>query len=254
MENKRLIHYHGTPITPHSSLYRMAGKHFCVSYYRKDNDDWCMQNGQSVMWDNGAFSFYTKGLEPDWNGFYKWLEKRLGHPHWAVIPDVIDGSIDDNLALIKQFPFSKELGAVVWHMAEPIDHLKRLIDLGFGKVCFGSSGAFWEVGSESWEQRCDKAFNALVQTYNSIPHIHMLRGLSMAGDRYPFASADSTNVATSFKGYGHTTAICPERMARRIDSVQCPIIWKERATQDDLFLPSDPLLFDAIPFCDKHEK
>ena len=56
-----MIHYHGTPITPRTELYKMSGKHFCVSFYRPDDIDICLQIGQSVMLDNGAFSAFKKG-------------------------------------------------------------------------------------------------------------------------------------------------------------------------------------------------
>lgn len=49
----------------------------------------------------------------------------------------------------------------------------------------------------------------------------MLRGLALSGDRWPFASADSVNVARNFKDGN----VCPERMARRIDAIRCPIKW-----------------------------
>ena len=51
-----MIHYHGTPLTPREQLYKMAGKHFCVSFYNPQDAKVCMQIGQSIMWDNGAFS------------------------------------------------------------------------------------------------------------------------------------------------------------------------------------------------------
>ncbi len=225
-----MIHYHGTPMTPRSKLLPMAGKHFCVSFADKRDGDWCLLNAQSVMWDNGAFTAYTKGKAPDWNGYYKWLEDRLSHPHWAVVPDVIDGTPENNLELINQWPHRKDCSAVVWHMDEPIDHLLHLLTLGFGKLCFGSSGKYWQVGSESWERRADEAFNAISKE-GVIPWIHMLRGLSMSGDKYPFASADSANVAR----HHNELNICPERMARRIDAVQCPSFWNLRPTQEDFF-------------------
>jgi hypothetical protein len=50
------VHYHGTPITPAATLVKLAGRHFCVSHMRPDNVEWCHNNGQSVMLDNGAFS------------------------------------------------------------------------------------------------------------------------------------------------------------------------------------------------------
>lgn len=209
----------------------MAGKHFCVSFARKDDGEWCLQNGQSVMWDNGAFSAFTKGKTTDWNKYYEWLESRLSPPHWAVIPDVIDGDVSDNLELIKQWPHRKDCSAVVWHMSEPVDHLLHLIDLGFGKVCFGSSGAYWQVGSPAWERRADVAFNEICKR-GLIPWVHMLRGLSMAGDKWPFASADSANVAR----HHNELNTRPERMARRIDAIQCPAFWEVRPTQEEMFV------------------
>lgn len=206
----------------------MAGKCFCVSFSDHRDADHCQQIGQSVMWDNGAFSLHTKGKVPDWSKFYDWVEPRLGQPHWAVVPDVIDGEEEDNMRLVKEWPHRRDCAAVVWHMGESIDHLLRLTwDMGFGKVAFGSSGEYWQVGSESWERRCDEAFNALARR-GQIPWVHMMRGLALGGKRWPFASADSTNVALHFKEYNTT----PEYMARQIDAVQCPTRWHIRPEQE----------------------
>ncbi len=228
-----MIHYHGTPLTPRSELLKMAGKNFCVSFANPGDADWCLQNGQSVAWDNGRFTAFTQGKDIDSAKLYAWLEPRLGHPHWGIVPDEIDGTVEQNLSLISQWPFRREVSAVVWHLAEPIEHLLALIELGFAKICFGSSGAFWQVGSDAWCRRTDEAFNAIVRVFGRVPWVHMLRGLSLAGDRWPFASADSVNVARNFKNIGSET--CPERMARRIDAVQCPIHWKLQPQQEDMF-------------------
>jgi len=226
-----MLHYHGTPLTPRSELLKMAGKCFCVSFARPEDGDWCLAHGQSVMWDNGAFSLRDQTKSGDWSKFYAWVEPRLGHPHWAVVPDVINGEIEDNMRLIKEWPHPKELAAVVWHLHEPIEHLLTLCDRGFGKICFGSSKAYWQVGSEIWERRVDEAFNGLA-TRGQLPWVHMLRGLALCGDRWPFASADSVNVARNYKD----TDTCPERMARRIDAIQNPIKWKARPQQEEMML------------------
>jgi hypothetical protein len=226
-----MIHYHGTPLTPRLELLKMAGKCFCVSFADPRDADWCLLNAQSVMWDNGAFSMHTQDKQINWSTFYGWLEPRLGHPHWAVVPDVIDGEIEENIRLIDEWPHPKELSAVVWHLHEPIKHLLWLRDLGFSKICFGSSKAYWQVGSEIWERRVDEAFNALA-AQGALPWIHMLRGLALCGDRWPFASADSVNVARNYKD----TKTCPERMARRIDAVQNPIKWSVRPQQQEMML------------------
>jgi hypothetical protein len=222
------IHYHGTPLTPREQLWLMGGKNFCVSYANPGDADVCLRIGQSVMWDNGAFSLFTKGKAVDWTGFYRWVEPRLGHPHWAVIPDVIDGDVEANAELVRQWPHRRDLAAPVWHMAEPIS---VLLDFSqeFDRVCFGSSGAYWQVGSEAWCRRADEAFNELSRR-GPLPWVHMLRGMAVAGKRWPFASVDSVNVARNFKD----TDSCPEAMARVIDAVQCPIKWKIQPEQMDL--------------------
>ena len=215
-----MIHYHGTPLTPREMLLRMAGKHFCVSFANPSDAQVCLEIGQSIMWDNGAFTTYTQGKEFKIDKFYEWLEPKLGHPHWGVIPDVIGGSEEDNRTRLETWPFPKELGAPVWHMHMHTDYLLYLCD-NYPKVCFGSSGEFWKIGTVRWQQRIDEAFTELDKKHRHIPWIHMLRGLAQAGKRWPFASADSVNVARNFKDKPQ----CPEHMARKIDSVQCPVEW-----------------------------
>lgn len=216
-----MIHYHGTPITPRGTLYELRGKHFCVSYARPDDAEICAQIGQSVMYDNGAFSAYTQGREVDWHGYFRWLEPRLGHPHWAVIPDEIGGDVEAQRHLVRQWPYGPQLGAPVWHLHLSIDYLLELCD-GWSRVCFGSSGDYWQVGSQAWERRVDEAFDALARRHQRLPWIHMLRGLACAGKRWPFASADSTNLARNHK---RDAPHSPEYMARLIDGVQAPHRW-----------------------------
>ena len=226
-----MIHFHGTPISPRSELQRMAGKHFCVSFAEPRDGDWCLANAQSVLWDSGAFTAFTRKEAVDWDGYYAWLEPRLGHPHWAIIPDVIDGSVEEQKALVAEWQFDAWLGAPVWHMGLPIDYLVELAD-EWPRICFGSSGRYWQVGSIDWCRRADESFNALAKR-GPLPWVHMLRGLSLCGDQWPFASGDSTNVARNFKNVGSETD--PERMARRIDAVQCPIKWTLQPQQKDMF-------------------
>jgi len=223
-----MIHYHGTPITPMSELIKMAGKHFCVSFEDHRDIGWCVKNGQSVMLDNGAFSAFTKGKTIDFKAYEEWIEPYLYPPNWAIIPDVIDGSVEEQRELMKMFShLSNHLVSPVWHMSLPINWLLELAD-NFPRFCFGSSGKYWQVGSSVWCRRADEAWNELTKRGHK-SWVHMMRGLSLCGDVYPFASADSTNVARNFKNKGSET--CPERMARRIDSVQSPLKWNVTATQ-----------------------
>jgi hypothetical protein len=227
-----VIHYHGTPITPNAQLMRMAGRCFCVSYARPDNLALCLSIGQSVMLDNGAFSAKTRGHEFDLPGFYAWLEPILAHPHWAVVPDVIDGTEAQQRAMAKTWPFRREFGIPVWHLGMPISYLLDLCN-EWGRVCFGSAGAYWQIGTPAWCGRMDEAFNALVRVFGQrLPWVHGLRMLGQSAGPWPLSSADSTNVAQNYK----RDTGCADCKAKPIDSTNPPAQWAARPTQEALCL------------------
>lgn len=216
-----MIHYHGTPITPRTKLLEMKGRHFCVSYADPRDIETCLEIGQSLMMDNGAFTAYTKGKPLDESGFHEWCEQYLCAPNWAVIPDVIGGSVDEQRALINKWAFPKDLSAPVWHLHLPIDWLLELCDC-FPKVCLGSSGDFWQIGTRKWTQRMDQIFEALSKSRRFMPWIHGMRMLGQANGVWPLASADSSNVAR----HHAELMISPEVMAQRIDAIQPARKWK----------------------------
>lgn len=225
-----MLHYHGTPITPKVALQSMAGKMFCVSYFRPDNLKVCLEIGQSLMLDNGAFSCKTRGVPFDINGFYEWLEPILAHPHWAVVPDVIDGTVEQQREMIKTWPYPKALGVPVWHCGLPIDYLLELCDQ-WGKACIGSSGKYWNVGSPVWAGRMDEAFNALHRTFGQrLPWLHGLRMLGQGTGPWPLASADSTNVAL----HHAEKRECAGCMAKRIDATNPPSLWETKPVQEQI--------------------
>ncbi len=245
------LHYHGTPISPRAALAELGGCCFCVSYAAPQDVAVVHEIGQSVMLDNGAFSFWmegTRGLatretptdewtpkpasikslaaaEGDWSGYYAWAEQWLEKPTtWAVIPDVITGSEEDNDRLLvdwfaRGMPHAK--GAPVWHMHEPVDRLRRLC-AGYEKVCIGSSGEYATLDTPQWHRRMEQAMN--VACRHETPWLHMLRGMAMSGSQYPFASVDSTDVARNHNRPQNT----PVAMVRRWDSRQCPARWEYR--------------------------
>lgn len=224
-----MIHYHGTPISPRRVLLELHGKHFCVSFAHPNDVAVCHQIGQSVMLDNGAFSFWTVGKKVGWNKYYSWADVWLDYPTtWAVIPDVIDGGEVENDKLIKSCPIPKHQAAPVWHLHEPIDRIIRLLDFGYTRVCFGSSGQYANVGGASWHRRVAEAFNRLSKN-GKIPWIHMLRGMSLSGSHYPFASVDSTDVARN-----HNRKNNALQMANRWDSLQNPGTWTVQMEQEIL--------------------
>lgn len=224
-----MIHYHGTPITPVTALYQLAGRHFCVSHARPEQVARVHEIGQSVMLDNGAFSRWKRGAATDWLAFYSWCERWLGYPTtWAVIPDVIDGGSQLQDALIREWPFGHR-GAPVWHMDEPLPRLLALCD-AWPKVCIGSTAEFRVVLSASWRRRMDECWNALATRHRHLPWVHMLRGMQCSGMHWPFASVDSTDIAQNHSRPQNT----PRSMADRWDAMQTPGAWELRPEQMEL--------------------
>lgn len=219
------LHYHGLPCTPLSALHELAGRCFCVSYAHPEQVRRAHDLGQSVMLDNGAFSFWTKQKATDWDAYMDWAEPWLDYPTtWAVIPDVIDGTEEDNdLLLVQWFKRRLPRGAPVWHLHESIDRLKRLAH-AYPRVCLGSSGQYAQVGSPAWHRRMEAAMNALCGSGPVPVWLHMLRGMSLAGSQYPFASFDSTDIARNHNRPQNT----PARMAARWDAMQNPACWTYR--------------------------
>jgi len=207
------ICYHGTPVTPKAQLYRMTGQNFCVSFAEPRDAEFCEAFGQSVLWDNGAFSAFTKGRVLDELSLYSWLEPRLRHPHRAVVLDKIGGDVSEQREMTARWPFSRSLSWPVWHLDKPFDYLDELIDEWPAGVCLGSAGAYWEIGSESWLARMDDVFSHVSRKHSNLPWLHGLRMLGHIAN-YPLASADSTNVA---QNYGIATG-CAHCMAKRVNS------------------------------------
>jgi len=249
-----MIHYHGTPITPRAEFLRLAGRNFCVSFGTSSKTEVKVahQIGQLVMLDNGAFSIWKRGEQPepvpqpfrglvpaDWSAYYEWAhEHTSSRSTWAVIPDVI--GIDDpgkcaeqNEILLADWPVSlipKEQSAPVWHLHEPIDRLLRLVNK-WPRVCFGSSGRYMHVGSDLWHRRMDIVFNKISDPSGRIPcATHMLRGMSCTGSYYPFTSVDSTDVARNYKNRHKNVVVAADRW----DRIQNPSMWYRKMEQPDL--------------------
>lgn len=209
------ICYHGTPVTPRTMLHRMRGQHFCVAFSDARDADWCQDFGQSVLWDNGAFSVWKRKAQIDEAALYEWLEPRLFGQHRAVALDRINGSVDEQREMLKRWPFPRRLSWPVWHLDKPLDYLDELIDGWDAGVCLGSAGAFAEIGTEQWFRKMDEVFGHVMRRYPRMPHLHGLRMLGQIGN-YPLSSADSTNVA---QNYGVATG-CSHCHAKEVNSVR----------------------------------
>lgn len=210
---------------------RMAGRHFCVPFPRPEGLHDILRIAQSVMFDNGAFTIWRQGGRLDPAAFYKWLEPILSPPHWAVVPDEIDGDLEAQYRLLSTWPwqtFGYANCAAVFHLHMPLSHLGFLCN-AYPKVCLGSSGQFANIGTDAWTRRMDEIFNFLAQR-RVMPWIHGLRMLGCADGPWPLSSADSTNVAQNFKRDGG----CAECKAAPIDAMQ-PQRWKRRPEHPALF-------------------
>lgn len=225
----QMMHYHGTPISPITALYELAGRCFCVSFAAPQDIARCHAIGQSVMLDNGAFSQWRKGKPTNWPAYYAWAEEWLAFPTtWAVIPDQIDAGAEAQDALLEQWPFGKR-GTPVWHMDEPIERMVRLCD-EWPKVCIGSTSVYAEVLSYSWQRRMDETFDEIAKRHHVLPWVHMLRGMDCCGRRWPFASVDSTDIGRNHNRPQNS----PRKMADRWDAMQCPGTWRVSAKQMEL--------------------
>jgi hypothetical protein len=194
-----VIKYHGTPLTPIDAMIRaFKGRHAMVSFEHPEQIGEACERCQSIVLDNGAFSAWKKGESHDFEGYVAWATHWLKHPavDWCVIPDVIDGSEEDNDALLRDWPLRKELSVPVYHFHESLDRLERLA-ASYARIALGSSGEFREPNTPVWWSRMSQIMDVCCDS-DGMPLVK-LHGLRMLDtgifSRVPLASADSTNVA-----------------------------------------------------------
>lgn len=199
-----MIHYHGLPITPGTAANSaVKGRHAFVSFAHPSQLGIAIEVCQSFAIDNGAFSAWKSGKPvTDWKDFFEWAEEISYLPHcdFIVIPDVIDGDLNAQTALIGSFlrhfgHRGMQVGAPVFHLHEPVEHAKYL-SRTWPRVCIGSSGEYASIGTPAWISRMREVVGAMCDSRGRpMCKIHGLRMLNpKVFSKYPFASADSTNV------------------------------------------------------------
>jgi len=245
-----MIHYHGLPITPTPvANYAVQAGHAFVSYAHPEQVSTAIEVCQSFAIDNGAFSAWKSGKPTtNWDAYYEWALnlKKVPSCDFAVIPDVIDGSESDNDFLLEDCPLPKWFGAPVWHMHESLERLEQLANY-YVRVCIGSSGEYTTVGTAEWWSRIGAAMRVICDDMGRpICKLHGLRMLDPAiFTRFPFSSADSTNIARSVgidskwrKGnYPPPTKEARAQVMRsRIEAHNAPAVWNfMQVEQDNLF-------------------
>lgn len=229
-----MIHYHGCPITPETCAFRvLRGRHAFVSFPNPGQIELVASVCQSFALDNGAFVFWRRGEKvEDWSPCYDWVGKWLRHPacDWAVIPDVIEGTEDENDALIAEWPHGLR-GVPVWHLNESIDRLCRLAD-AWPRVALGSCDE-WDV------KRPRRALARLAEVLPAISDdgtprvkLHGLRMLNPAiTSQVPLSSGDSQNISRNlidqpWRGPYEpaTKETRAQILAERIENVDTPAV------------------------------
>lgn len=238
-----MIHYHGTPCgaTREDVARFLSGRHALIPWVRPEDIGTAAEVCQSFCLDNGAFTAWKSGKPiEDWSEYFRWANDWLYHPgcDFAIIPDVIDGSEDDNNALLAKWHQKVKgrnqfRGAPVYHLHESMARLKWLCD-HYDRVCLGSSGKWATPGTRNWWQRMVEVM-AVCCDDKGRPKtkLHGLRMLDPAiFHRLPLASADSTNAVRNSSSYSRFGMYSPPNastrmsiIAERIEKHQSAAVW-----------------------------
>jgi hypothetical protein len=242
-----MIHYHGTPIGgTRAAAEEFASRRSLLIPWKSPQDlERVMELSRSFMVDNSAFTFWSTGEKPDWIKYVQWCKTFARHPRFdfAIIPDVIDGSEEDNNQLIRIWDRNCHAGIVVagapvWHLHESIGRLVMLAKR-WPRICMGSSGGY-EPGVGHWWGRMDEAFEAICEDGYPITKVHGLRMLRKdIIERYPFASCDSTNAVQNGTREAMKNGVDSSwgrmTIARRIEAAQSPSKFVKAEKQLELF-------------------
>jgi len=259
-----MICYHGTPITPKSAAISvLRGRHGLVSFAHQADLEVVLDACSSFVLDNGAFSAWKSGSPiSDWSPYYDWVFSIWRHPgcDWAIIPDVIDGTEDDNDHLIENgWPTAlRGLGVPVWHLHESLTRLLRL-SRSFRVVALGSSGEYSRPGTANWWVRMGRAMDVVCDGGKPRCKLHGLRMLNPAVfTKLPLHSADSCNVARNIGIDCHwtkgsyapaTKAARAVLIADRIESNQSASSWVGYDNMESAFgiCPDDSIQPELFP-------
>jgi hypothetical protein len=212
-------HYHGTPMggTRDEVARFMRGRNILIPFPRPEDLPVAADVCRSFVFDNGAFTIWKRGGTLDVGGYTNWCRDWYQHPgfDWALIPDVIDGSDEDNDKLLERWP--KEIpGVPVYHLHEKPSRLARLAK-EWPTVAIGSSGVWSDPGSSGWWNRMVTVMDAVCdEEGRPMCKLHGLR--MMAPDiftRLPLASADSTNVAQNKSSISRFGSYIPPTASQR---------------------------------------
>ena len=236
--------YHGTPLSGprQSAACFFPGRHALVPFLGQDDLGVALECAQSVIFDNSAFKAWKKGVKVDFVAYQAWVEHYARHPafEFCFIPDIIDGSVEENDEWLERWP-SHLPGVPVYHIHEPLERLERLVNT-YRIVALGSSGQWANPGSRAWWGRMGEVMAAACDEQGRpIAKLHGLRMMNPDIFRHiPLASADSVNAAfnagmTNDKRWGMyrppTSGQRAEVIADRIEQHTSAPLWDPSCLQ-----------------------
>ena len=219
-----VLKYYGTPLTPNDTFDNaLSGRNVLIPHPRPDNMMRAIDVCDKIILDNGAFSLWKSDKEPNWERFYEWVAQFSKDIEFYFIPDVIDGTEEENDHLIAQYWIKGiyDKGVPIWHVNESFERLKRLMR-AFDYIAIGSAGEYVQLGTHKWHARMNEAMKVLCDEdgYPKVK-IHMLRCLDpKIFTRYPFHSGDSTSLAQNHKRDGW------EAIVNRIEKYNSPLFYE----------------------------
>lgn len=216
---ENMIKYYGTPLSPVKVFNEaLTGRNVLIPFPRPDNLKRAIDKCDKIIIDNGAFSIWRKGGSIDWDIYYNFVLELLDRIEIFFIPDVIDGTEEENDELIKDYiAMNISKGVPIWHVDESLERLERLADT-FDYIAIGSAGEYAQLGTPQWHNKMDKAMRVLCDSggYPKVK-IHMLRCLNKRiFTQYPFYSGDSTALAQNHKRDGW------ENITERVEKYDSP--------------------------------
>lgn len=202
----------------------LRGRHAMVSFAHPCQLSLALDCCASVALDNGAFSLWKanggRGYdEATYERYASWVGTLANEPAlaWAVIPDAIGGTDEDNDRLVEAWPVElRPVGVPVWHLHEPVERLSRLC-AEWPRVALGSSGAYSTPGNTAWWGRMGEAMSAVCdESGRPRARLHGLRMLSEGiVSRLPLASADSTDAVRNARSISRFGTYVPTTEAQR---------------------------------------
>lgn len=243
-----ICYHHSDGGMSRGEKYRfLSGRNALVSYMYRDEEGIAFEVCSRVVLDNGAYTVWRQGGSLDYDGFLSWVRARVRHPRfaWALIPDAIDGTPEENDALLDRWPRDlKRVGVPVYHLHEPIPRI-RLLCKRYYRVAI--SPAEYRPGSNDFWARMKKVMDACTDA-GGYP-IAKLHGLKLMdpkiSERLPLTSADSMTAvrhANNVKRFGTypppTAAARAGVIADRMESHHAAAVW-ERIGQGSLFSNDD---------------